>query len=193
MFSKYAYYHYLPTTASGLKRLGWGNSLQQIPKEKRFFVREGVEWQKPPVLRVFLSKYDMKQILLHFVRLNLLLFSVILVDSVFSQVQRAIPEILSGTASISGPGSVGFLSAVFGDSYVSSYVCMIVQSPSGIITNMAAFTGTKLQRCLSQFGGSALTIKPNKRLLKTMLKPNACMARQLAFNSFPWIQSSSGL
>lgn len=118
MFSKYAYYHYLPTTASGLKRLGWGNSLQQIPKEKRFFVREGVEWQKPPVLRVFHSEYDMKQILLHFVQLNLLLFSVILVDSVFSQVQRAIPEILSGTASISGPRSVGFLSAVFGDSYV---------------------------------------------------------------------------
>ena len=78
MFSKYAYYHYLPTTASGLKRLGWGNSLQQIPKEKRFFVREGVEWQKPPVLRVFLSKYDMKQILLHFVQLNLLLFRLFL-------------------------------------------------------------------------------------------------------------------
>ncbi|RMX50989.1 hypothetical protein pdam_00013930 [Pocillopora damicornis] len=58
---------------------------------------------------------------------------------------------------------------------------------------MAAFTGTKLQRCLSQFGGSALTIKPNKRLLKTMLKPNACMARHLAFNSFPWIQSSSDI
>ena len=85
-----------------------------------------MEWQKPPDLKVFLSKYDMKQILLYFVQLNLLLFSVILMDSVFSQVQRAIPEILSGTASISGPRSVGFLSAVFGDSYVLLYVCMIV-------------------------------------------------------------------